>query len=124
MIAQNQRPEHDRIVFTGVGLTAPNGNNLDEFRDSLLNGRSGVRRYEIRYVGETLAGVCDSTLNGINHGKTSVAGHGPAALEFTARTKRLGCRGWIGGTSIGRALVFTLVSPSMATLKPKTKSMS
>ncbi|MCH7729245.1 MAG: beta-ketoacyl-[acyl-carrier-protein] synthase family protein [Planctomycetes bacterium] len=59
MIAQNQRPDHDRIVMTGVGLTAPNGNNLDEFRDSLLNGRSGVRRYEIRYVGETLAGVCD-----------------------------------------------------------------
>ena len=59
MIAQNQRPEHDRIVITGVGLTAPNGNNLDEFRDSLLSGRSGVRRYEIRYVGETLAGVSD-----------------------------------------------------------------
>ena len=59
MIAQNQRPDHDRIVMTGVGLTAPNGNNLDEFRESLLSGRSGVRRYEIRYVGETLAGVCD-----------------------------------------------------------------
>jgi 3-oxoacyl-[acyl-carrier-protein] synthase II len=52
-------PDHQRIVFTGIGLTAPNGNNLSEFRDALLNGRSGVRKYDIRYVGETLAGICD-----------------------------------------------------------------
>lgn len=53
MIAQSER-----IVITGVGLTAPNGNTLAEFRSALLAGRSGVRRYAIRYVGETLAGVC------------------------------------------------------------------
>ncbi|MBC8354305.1 MAG: beta-ketoacyl-[acyl-carrier-protein] synthase family protein [Planctomycetes bacterium] len=52
-------PDSQRIVITGVGLTAPNGNDWKEFRDSLLNGRSGVSSYEIRYVGETLAGVCD-----------------------------------------------------------------
>lgn len=52
-------PDSQRIVITGVGLTAPNGNDWKEFRESLLNGRSGVRDYEIRYVGETLAGVCD-----------------------------------------------------------------
>jgi len=51
--------EHQRIVITGVGLTAPNGNSLPEFREALLNGKSGVRPYEIRYVGATLAGVCD-----------------------------------------------------------------
>lgn len=50
--------ENDRIVITGVGLTAPNGNSLREFRDSLLARRSGVTPYEIRYVGRTLAGVC------------------------------------------------------------------
>ena len=49
----------DRIVITGVGLTSPNGNSLAEYREALLAGRSGVSRYEIRYVGETLAGVCD-----------------------------------------------------------------
>jgi 3-oxoacyl-[acyl-carrier-protein] synthase II len=49
----------ERIVITGIGLTAPNGNTLAEYRDALLNGRSGVRKYDIRYVGETLAGVCD-----------------------------------------------------------------
>lgn len=49
----------DRIVITGVGLTSPNGNSLAEYRAALLNGRSGVRDYEIRYVGKTFAGVCD-----------------------------------------------------------------
>jgi len=47
-----------RVVITGVGLTAPNGNSLDEFRSSLLAGRSGVVPWEIRHVGKTLAGVC------------------------------------------------------------------
>jgi 3-oxoacyl-[acyl-carrier-protein] synthase II len=46
-------------VLTGVGLTSPNGNDLPEFRRNLLEGRSGVQRYEIRHVGETLAGICD-----------------------------------------------------------------
>ncbi len=54
-----QRPDDQRIVITGIGLTAPNGNSLDEYRQSLLEGRSGVREYEIRYFGKTLAGVCD-----------------------------------------------------------------
>lgn len=51
-----QRP---RIVITGIGLTAPNGNSLAEYRENLLAGKSGVRPYEIRYFGKTLAGVCD-----------------------------------------------------------------
>jgi 3-oxoacyl-[acyl-carrier-protein] synthase II len=50
---------HERIVITGIGLTAPNGNTLADFRAALLAGKSGVRKYEIRYVGETLAGICD-----------------------------------------------------------------
>ena len=53
------RPEHQRVVITGVGLTAPNGNSLPEFRRSLLEGRSGVVNYDIRYFGPTLAGVCN-----------------------------------------------------------------
>jgi 3-oxoacyl-[acyl-carrier-protein] synthase II len=51
--------ELPRVVITGVGLTAPNGNNLASFRESLLAGRSGVQPYEIRYVGNTVAGICD-----------------------------------------------------------------
>jgi 3-oxoacyl-[acyl-carrier-protein] synthase II len=57
MIAQ--WPRHERVVITGVGLTAPNGNSLTEFRASLLSGRSGVTAYETRYFGPTLAGVCN-----------------------------------------------------------------
>ncbi len=53
------KPPEQRIVITGIGLTAPNGNSLSEFREALLNGKSGVRDYHIRYVGDTLAGVCD-----------------------------------------------------------------
>jgi len=53
------RADHQRIVITGVGLTAPNGNSLAEFRASLLAGRSGVSDYEIRYFGKTLAGICN-----------------------------------------------------------------
>lgn len=57
----------DRIVITGIGLTAPNGNNLADYRQALLEGRSGVSDYEIRYVGKTLAGICD--FNELKHQK-------------------------------------------------------
>src|SRR5512139_4128738 len=54
----SHRPDQERIVITGIGLTAPNGNDLPTFRQSLLCGRSGVTKYETRYFGPTLAGVC------------------------------------------------------------------
>ncbi len=62
MIAPNlasDLPDDQRIVITGIGLTAPNGNDWATFRQALLEKRSGVGPYEIRYFGETLAGVCD-----------------------------------------------------------------
>lgn len=58
-VPPRELPEQQRIVITGIGLTSPNGNSWSEFREGLLAGRSGVRPYEIRYVGKTLAGVCD-----------------------------------------------------------------
>ncbi|MDA7950088.1 MAG: beta-ketoacyl-[acyl-carrier-protein] synthase family protein [Pirellulaceae bacterium] len=51
-------PDDQRVVLTGVGLTAPNGNNLVEYRENLLAGVSGVEPYEIRYFGKTIAGIC------------------------------------------------------------------
>jgi 3-oxoacyl-[acyl-carrier-protein] synthase II len=45
--------------MTGIGLTAPNGNNLPEFRDALLKCRSGVKHAEIRYMGKQAAGLCE-----------------------------------------------------------------
>jgi 3-oxoacyl-[acyl-carrier-protein] synthase II len=55
----SQLPDSQRIVITGIGLTAPNGNDWDTYRNALLEKRSGVQPYEIRYFGKTLAGVCD-----------------------------------------------------------------
>jgi 3-oxoacyl-[acyl-carrier-protein] synthase II len=52
-------PDSQRIVLTGLGLAAPNADNLASFREALLNGKSGIANYEIRYFGKTLAGVCD-----------------------------------------------------------------
>ena len=48
-----------RIVITGVGLTAPNGNSLAEYRGNLLSGVARISRTEIRYMGPLLAGVCN-----------------------------------------------------------------
>ena len=50
--------QSQRIVITGVGLTSPNANNYTEFRQAVLDGRSGVKPYEIRYIGKTIAGLC------------------------------------------------------------------
>ena len=50
--------DQDRIVITGIGLTSPNGNSLAEYRQNLLEGKSGVVDYETRYMGPVLAGVC------------------------------------------------------------------
>jgi 3-oxoacyl-[acyl-carrier-protein] synthase II len=47
-----------RIVITGLGLIAPNGNTLTEFRQNLLTGVSGVELIEVRYMGAQPAGVC------------------------------------------------------------------
>lgn len=49
----------ERIVITGIGLTAPNGNNLAEFRSALLESKPGVRSFETRYMGKVPAGLCD-----------------------------------------------------------------
>lgn len=46
-------------MITGVGLTAPNGNDLAAFRHALLQGVSGVVPYETRHMGSVIAGVCD-----------------------------------------------------------------
>ncbi len=62
MIADSARRDdklRSRIVITGAGIAAPNGNSLTELRESLLEGRSGVSPYEIRYFGKTLAGICN-----------------------------------------------------------------
>lgn len=51
--------ESSRIVITGVGLTAPNGNSLSEFRQNLLSGVGRIANIDMRYMGTVHAGVCD-----------------------------------------------------------------
>jgi 3-oxoacyl-[acyl-carrier-protein] synthase II len=51
-------PSLPRIVITGVGLTAPNGDSLAEFRGNLLAGVAGVEWIDVRYMGRQPAGVC------------------------------------------------------------------
>lgn len=48
-----------RIVITGVGLTSPNGNTLEEYRNNLLAGVAGIQIIDMRYMGKVPAGVCN-----------------------------------------------------------------
>ena len=50
---------HERIVITGLGLTSPLGNDLDTYRKALLEGKSGVRFFPVRNMGDQPAGVCE-----------------------------------------------------------------
>ncbi len=47
-----------RIVITGVGLAAPNADNLTEFRQKLLAGTSEITEIDLRYFGKAPAGIC------------------------------------------------------------------
>ena len=91
--------DRDRIVITGVGLTAPNGNNLGEFRESLLAGRSGVSAYEIRYFGPTLAGVCNFDELRYQKRKEVRRGTRAGSMASTAPTRRSPTPGSTGRTS-------------------------
>jgi len=53
-----QLPDRQRIVITGVGLTAPGAANLTEFRANLLAGVSGISTIDLRYMGVHPAGIC------------------------------------------------------------------
>jgi 3-oxoacyl-[acyl-carrier-protein] synthase II len=51
--------ENNRIVITGVGMAAPNADNLADYRQKILAGVSGVGEIEHRYIGRVPAGECD-----------------------------------------------------------------
>jgi len=48
-----------RIVITGIGLTAPNGNSLADYRKNLLSGCANIQTIDMRYMGQVPAGVCN-----------------------------------------------------------------
>jgi 3-oxoacyl-(acyl-carrier-protein) synthase len=41
-----------RVVVTGMGVVAPNGKNKDEYWESILHGRSGVKKISLFDVSE------------------------------------------------------------------------
>lgn len=47
-----------RIVITGIGLTAPNASNLSEYRQKLIHGQSEITEIDLRYFGKAPAGIC------------------------------------------------------------------
>ncbi len=50
--------QNKRIVITGIGLVAPNGINLHQYREKLINGVSEIQEIELRYFGKAAAGIC------------------------------------------------------------------
>jgi 3-oxoacyl-[acyl-carrier-protein] synthase II len=48
-----------RVVITGIGLTCPNGNNVEDFRKSLLENKSLIQKTEVEGIGLVPIGLCD-----------------------------------------------------------------
>jgi 3-oxoacyl-(acyl-carrier-protein) synthase len=57
-----QLAKDQRIVITGIGLAAPNADNLQDYRSNLLAGKSGIREIELRYVGKVPAPGQDASV--------------------------------------------------------------
>ena len=93
-------PDERRIVITGLGLTAPNGNSIAEYRDALLNGRSGVAAvYDSLCRRARSLAFATLTNSGTRNARRSAAEPGPAASASTVRTRRSRTRVSIGRTS-------------------------
>ncbi|NWG03838.1 MAG: beta-ketoacyl-[acyl-carrier-protein] synthase II, partial [Syntrophaceae bacterium] len=61
-----------RVVITGVGVVAPNGIGIDNFWDSLVNGRSGIKavqQFDVSSYPSKIAGEVEEfdTKDYINH---------------------------------------------------------
>lgn len=50
--------DRQRIVISGIGLVAPNADNLNDYRKKLINGESNIQTVNLRYFGEAPAGIC------------------------------------------------------------------
>ena len=48
----------ERIVITGVGLAAPNADNIVDYRAKLLAGEAHIQELDLRYFGKAPAGLC------------------------------------------------------------------
>ena len=87
-MVMNHRPDHERIVITGVGLAAPNASNLTEFREKLLAGKSEITTIDLRYMEKSPAGICTFAETKYRKKKKISVGPEQAASVFTVPTKR------------------------------------
>jgi 3-oxoacyl-[acyl-carrier-protein] synthase II len=97
-----QPSEESRIVITGVGLAAPNADNLQEYRSSLLSGRSGIAEIELRYVGKVPAGICTFPETKYRRKKENKRGTRAGCLGVYAANEALGDAGLAGFSSYSR----------------------
>jgi 3-oxoacyl-[acyl-carrier-protein] synthase II len=97
-----QPSEESRIVITGVGLAAPNADNLQEYRSSLLSGRSGIAEIELRYVGKVPAGICTFPETKYRRKKENKRGTRAGCLGVYAANEALGDAGLAGFSNYSR----------------------
>lgn len=96
-----------RIVITGVGLTAPNGDSLPEFRRALLAGESGVRMFETRYMPPVPAGVCHFDTTKYQTKKAARRGTRAGAISIYCAHEAVADSGFdLGSADRGRMGVF------------------
>lgn len=96
-----------RIVITGVGLTAPNGDNLSEYRRALLAGESGVEMFETRYMPPVPAGVCDFDVTKHQTGKAARRGTRAGAISIYCANEAVADSGFdLDSVERGRVGVF------------------
>jgi len=93
--------KNTRIVITGVGLAAPNGDNLTDFRAALLSGKSGVEMFETRYMPPVPAGVCHFDQYKYQNKKAARRGTRGGAISIYAANEAVADAG-ISLDSVGR----------------------
>ena len=98
----------ERIVITGLGLTAPNGNSLAEFRHNLLHGISGVTSIETRFMGRVLAGVCNFDEFRYQSKKERRRGTRAGSISIFSAHEALESAG-LGGSDVDPARVGTFI---------------
>ena len=121
---------HDQHRSTTInGLSSPasgsprrTATRLPEFREALLDGRSGVQKYDIRYVGETLAGICDFDELKYQKKKEVRRGTRAGSIGIYCAQEAVADSGLDWANSIASGSACTSASPSTATSRPKTKS--
>jgi 3-oxoacyl-[acyl-carrier-protein] synthase II len=77
------------IAITGIGLASPLGNNLTQFRQNLLSGKSGIKHINIRHMGQVAAGLSEFDENKYQTKKMRKRGTRAGALSIYAANEAI-----------------------------------